>query len=112
MTSKNSRQGPSELCYVDDMGDVPIRDLRNNTREVTRRLEGGEELTLTVNGNPIARIVPIPRRPRLLPWQQVLAHPADPGLADELREFTSETTDDVADPWEKAARPGLQVIKL
>jgi prevent-host-death family protein len=86
------------------MGDVPIRDLRNNTGEVTRRLESGEELTLTVNGNPIARIVPIPRRPRFLPWQQVLARPADPGLADELRELVSDTTDDMDDPWERASR--------
>jgi prevent-host-death family protein len=86
------------------VGEVPIRDLRNKTSDVTRRLESGEELTLTVNGNPIARIVPIPRRPRFLPWQQVLAHPADAGLAEELREFVPDTTGDMEDPWERAAR--------
>lgn len=86
------------------MGDVPIRELRNNTGEVTRRLESGEELTLTVNGNPIARIVPLPRRPRSLPWQEVLADTADPGLADELRELVPDTTDDIEDPWTRAAR--------
>jgi antitoxin (DNA-binding transcriptional repressor) of toxin-antitoxin stability system len=67
-------------------------------------LEYGEELALTVNGNPIARIVPIPRRPRFLSWQQVLAYPADPGVADELRELVPDTTDDMDDPWERAAR--------
>jgi prevent-host-death family protein len=86
------------------MGAVAIRDLRNNTNEVARRLESGEELTLTVNGNPIARIVPLPRRPRFLPWQQVLAHQADAGLADELRELVPDTTDNLEDPWERAAR--------
>jgi prevent-host-death family protein len=104
VTSQSFRPAASQLRYVDDVGDVPIRDLRNNTGEVTRRWESGEELTLTVNGNPIARIVPIPRRPRFLPWQQVLAYPADPGLADELRELVPDTTDDMDDPWERAAR--------
>ena len=86
------------------MTDVALRDLRNNVSDVLRRVEAGEHLTVTVNGRAVARIIPLPRRPRALPWQQVLAHPADPGLAEELREYLPETTDDLDDPWEKAAR--------
>jgi prevent-host-death family protein len=85
------------------MAEVALRDLRNKTSEVLRRVEAGEELTVTVNGRGVAQLVPLPRRPRFLPWQQVLAHQADPGLAEELRELLPDTTDDIEDPWEKTA---------
>ena len=86
------------------MTDLALRELRNNVSDVLRRVEAGEQLTVTVNGRPVARLVPLPRRPRALPWQQVLAHPADSGLGDDLRELLPETTDDIDDPWEKAIR--------
>jgi hypothetical protein len=45
------------------------------------------------------------RRPRFLTAAEILANQADPGLADDLRELLGdETTDDMEDPWEKAAR--------
>lgn len=49
--------------------------------------------------------MPLARRPRFLPWQQVLAHQADAELADELREMLPDTTDDSGDPWETDAQP-------
>lgn len=85
--------------------EIPLRELRNNASDVLRRVEAGEEMTVTVSGRRVAHLAPMQRRPRFLPWQQVLAHQADPGLADDLRELLgSETTDDIADPWEKGAR--------
>lgn len=85
--------------------EIPLRELRNNTSEVLRRVEEGEELNVTVNGRPVARLVPLPRRPRFLPAEVLLAHQADPGLRDELRELLGdETTDDLKDPWERYGR--------
>jgi prevent-host-death family protein len=83
--------------------EIAVRELRNHTSDVLRRVDSGEEITVTVNGRGVAQIIPLPRRRRFLPWQQVLAHQADPGLADDLRELLPETTDDVEDPWERAA---------
>jgi prevent-host-death family protein len=47
--------------------EIPLRDLRNNTSEVLRRVEDGEELAVTVNGRRVARLVPMQRRPDALP---------------------------------------------
>jgi prevent-host-death family protein len=86
------------------MSEVALRELRNDTRGVLRRVEAGEEITITANGRDIARLVPLPRRRRFLPWEQVLAHRADPGLAAELRELVPDTTDDLPDPWDRGDR--------
>jgi len=87
------------------MTEIPLRELRNHTSEVLRRVEDGEELEVTVNGRPVARLVPMPRRPRFLPAEVLLAHPADPGLLDDLREILGdETTDEMKDPWERYGR--------
>jgi prevent-host-death family protein len=86
------------------MDEVALRELRNHTSEVLHRVEAGEELTVTVSGRAVAMLVPLPRRPQFLPWQQILAHRADPGLADELREMLPDTTDDIEDPWSRSAR--------
>ncbi|MGH3586606.1 MAG: type II toxin-antitoxin system Phd/YefM family antitoxin [Pseudonocardia sp.] len=87
------------------MNEIALRELRNHTSEVLRRVEDGEELDVTVNGRAVARLVPLPRRPRFLPADVVLANQADPGLLDDIRELTGdETTDDMKDPWERAER--------
>jgi prevent-host-death family protein len=81
------------------MPDIPARDLRNDVSAVLRRVESGERLRVTLNGRPIAEIVPLPRRTRSLPWKVFIdgaAHwRADPGLANELAELLPETTDDL-----------------
>ncbi|MGH7881571.1 MAG: type II toxin-antitoxin system Phd/YefM family antitoxin [Candidatus Dormibacteraceae bacterium] len=85
------------------MSEVPLRELRNHTSAVLHRAEAGEELTVTVSGRAVAQILPLRRRPRSLPWQKVLVHPADPGLASDLRAILDETTsDEDEDPWARA----------
>lgn len=44
------------------MSDVTIRDLRNRSAEVLRRVEHGESLTVTRDGDPVATVAPLPRR--------------------------------------------------
>lgn len=41
---------------------VTVRDLRNHGGEVLARVQGGEILTVTSNGNPVAELRPLPKR--------------------------------------------------
>lgn len=83
--------------------EVSVRDLRNHTSEVLRRVEAGEVLTVTVDRRPVARLVPLPRprRPDSMPASEFFARlaqlggGADPELRDELREILTDTTDDL-----------------
>lgn len=44
------------------MNGVTVRDLRNRSADVLGRVERGESLTVTRDGEPVARVVPLPRR--------------------------------------------------
>jgi len=87
----------------EDEWEVSVRDLRNHTSEVLRRVEAGESATVTVDRRPVARLVPLERegRPRSMPTAELfrrlaeIGGGADPGLADELREMLPDTTDDI-----------------
>lgn len=90
------------MCYDRRMTDVASRELRNNTRGLLDRVAAGEEITITVDGRPTARLVPVDPRPSL--WtraeflRDVVPRRADAGLRDDLREMLGdETTDDL--PW-------------
>lgn len=78
--------------------DVSVRELRNRTSDVLRRVEAGARLRVTVDRRPVAQIVPLETKPAWVPVERWLAlieeHPADPGLLTELRELQPDTTDD------------------
>mgnify|MGYP003612156187 CR=1 FL=1 len=42
---------------------VPVRDLRNNSAAVLARVSGGERVVVTKDGDPVAEVVPLRRRP-------------------------------------------------
>lgn len=81
------------------MSEVASRELRNNTRSLLERVEAGEEVTITVDGRPVAVLHPVGRRPRWLGRDEfirrIAAHQADPGLTRELTELAPGTTDDL-----------------
>jgi prevent-host-death family protein len=81
------------------MTDVPARELRNDVSAVLRRVEAGERLRVTVSGRPVAELVPLPKRPRSLPWDAFIQESerwrADPGLTKELADLLPGTTDDL-----------------
>ncbi|MFG1704595.1 type II toxin-antitoxin system Phd/YefM family antitoxin [Nonomuraea sp. M3C6] len=84
------------------MSAIPARELRNNTAEVLRRVESGEEIEVLRDNRPVAKIIPFSRRRRWISAAEVGIEltrlGADTtGLADELRETLTETTDDL--PW-------------
>jgi prevent-host-death family protein len=81
---------------------IPARDLRNRTAEVLRRVEAGEEIEVLKDNRPVAWIVPLKRRREWVPAAELLHKlarlgPDTTGLADELRETLTDTTDDL--PW-------------
>jgi prevent-host-death family protein len=45
------------------MADVSVQDLRNHCGEILDRVTGGEALTVTRHGRPIAELRPLPRSP-------------------------------------------------
>lgn len=82
------------------MSVVPARDLRNDTAGVLRRVQAGEDVTVTVRGRPAAILsgISAPRR-RWLAKSEFLARlqhaQADPGLRADLQLLAGETTDDL-----------------
>jgi prevent-host-death family protein len=79
--------------------DFGVRDLRNRTSQVIAAVRAGERVTLSVNGEPIADIVPHGRR---APWlsgahlhRQLESRAADRGLRAELSELAGQTLDEL-----------------
>lgn len=79
------------------MGTVGLRELRQNASELVRRVEDGEEITITVAGRPGARLVPaVPGAWRR--WADVaelFAGPADPDWQGDRAGIDQE----LRDPW-------------
>lgn len=78
---------------------VGLRELRQHASDLVRRVEDGEEITITVAGRAGARLVPAtPRAWRR--WSDVadlFAGPADPDWEDDR----STVAHDLRDPWPK-----------
>lgn len=82
------------------MSEVASRDLRNDTAGVLRRVQAGEDITVTVKGRPVAVLSAVqPQRRRWLTKSEFLARlhhvQADPGLRDALAALAGDTTDDL-----------------
>ncbi len=82
------------------MPEVASRDLRNNTAGLLRRIEAGEDITITVKGKPVARLSPYqPPRRHWIRREELLSRleraQADPGLRHDLDELAGDTTDDL-----------------
>ena len=79
--------------------EVGVRDLRNNTAQVIAAVEGGERVTLTVNGRAVADIVPHGGR---TPWlsgehlrRLLIERAADPALTRDLEAVVGQTIDEL-----------------
>ena len=80
--------------------EIASRELRNDTAGVLRRVQAGERVTITVNGRPVADLVPVQRARR--GWlrrdelvSRLRRFQADPGLRDDLVRLAGETTEDL-----------------
>jgi prevent-host-death family protein len=77
--------------------EVSVRELRNHTADVLRRVEAGERLRVTVDRRPVAELVPLPSRATWVPRRRALDAlvQADAGLRADLDEALPDTIDDV-----------------
>ena len=76
------------------MLEVSVRELRNRTGDVVRRVEGGETVTLTVHGRPVADIVPHRSRRESIPADELVER-ITARLGDSPREPLPRVLDDV-----------------
>jgi prevent-host-death family protein len=81
------------------MTEIPLRELRNQTSRVLRRVEAGEHLTVTIGGRPIADLVPHSGRRRFVAREEILrfieSRRPDQTLTADVRRLIPDTTDDV-----------------
>lgn len=82
------------------MSEVAARELRNRTADVLRRVEAGEQVTITSRGRPVAELTPVRVRRRKPISRADLSRrlsqtQADPGLRDDLAVLAGDTTDDL-----------------
>ena len=88
--------------------DVSVRQFVADSGSVTRGLRQGRAYTLTLNGEPLAKLIPIRRR-QAVPKEEVLAMFATAPVidADELRsDLDAMVTQDLRDPYEGSVYDG------
>jgi antitoxin (DNA-binding transcriptional repressor) of toxin-antitoxin stability system len=94
--------GPSR----EQSADVSVRQFVADSGSVTRGLRQGRAYTLTLNGEPLAKMIPIRRR-QAVPKDEVLAIFATAPVidADDLRaDLDSEVDQTLRDPYEGTGR--------
>ena len=82
------------------MTEIAAREFRNRTADVLRRVEMGEQVTITSPGRPVAQLTPVRasrRRPiaRAELTRRLSRTQADPGFREDLATLAGETTDDL-----------------
>jgi antitoxin (DNA-binding transcriptional repressor) of toxin-antitoxin stability system len=90
----------------DRPADISVRQFVADSGSVTRGLRQGRSYTLTLNGQPLARIVPVRQR-QAVPKEEVLAAFATAPVIDpaELRADLDEAVDHgIRDPFEGTGR--------
>lgn len=86
------------MCYGRVVsGEVSVRELRNHTAEVLRRVEAGERLRVTVDRRPVAELAPLPARDVWVPRERVVTglRQADAALRGELAEALPDRVDEL-----------------
>lgn len=87
----------STSATVGSMKSVGLRELRQDASELVRRVEAGEEITITVSGRPSARLVPA-RAAQWRSWGEVadlFSGPVDPAWEQDRQLLDDEPRD----PW-------------
>jgi prevent-host-death family protein len=78
---------------------IGVRELRNQTSQVIDAVRAGEQVTLTVHGEPIADIIPHQQRTRWLSGpnlqRELQTRAADSDLTRELGELAGHTLDEL-----------------
>lgn len=80
------------------MGTIGLRELRQDASELVRRVEGGEQIDITVAGRLAARLIPAAPK-QWLPWNAIadlLAGPPDPTWEQD-RDLIDQS---ITNPWD------------
>ncbi|MDN5763500.1 MAG: type II toxin-antitoxin system Phd/YefM family antitoxin [Microlunatus sp.] len=82
------------------MTEIAARELRNHTADVLRRVQAGEQVTITSRGRPVAELTPVrSQRRRPIPRAELIRRldcsQADSGLRHDLAGLAGDTTDDL-----------------
>lgn len=89
------------MYYTREVRTIPQRELRNHTSRVLREVEAGEPMRITVDGRPVADLVPLEGvRRTFVPREDVLRilrdAPLDPDFARDIRQLTDQTIDELS----------------
>jgi antitoxin (DNA-binding transcriptional repressor) of toxin-antitoxin stability system len=87
------------LSILNSVTEVPEGELVQHPEEILRRVKAGEEIALTVEGQPA---IDIRQRPRGMTWDEFWTAleqiQADPSFAADVRDTVGdESTDDLFD---------------
>jgi len=91
------RTGWYHLCYRGEMDTVGLRELRQDASELVRRVEGGEQIDITVAGRLAARLIPAAPK-QWVPWNAIAGlfiGPPDPTWEQD-RDLVGQS---FANPW-------------
>jgi prevent-host-death family protein len=81
------------------MDTIPQRTLRNHVSEVLRRVEGGERIRVTVDGRPVADLLPIAGRRTFVSRENLEAvlrqAPLDSQFAGDIEGATGSTIEEL-----------------
>lgn len=82
------------------MRTIPQRELRNRISQVLRQVEAGEHLRITVDGRPVADLVPVGgARRTFVPRDELTklleSAPLDRDFASDLRAATGATVEEL-----------------
>lgn len=81
------------------MTEVTSGELQKDLVDVLRRVEDGKDVTITVDGRPVAALHVPASRPTFVSREAFVARvascPADAGLAADLQELVQGSTDDL-----------------
>ncbi len=88
------------MCYIMAMRTIPQRELRNRISQVLRQVQAGERMRITVDGRPVADLVPVGDAHRVyVPRDEVaelLARaPLDPAFIHGLHAAVGATIEDL-----------------
>lgn len=88
--------------------EIQQSELRNDNAAIMRRVAGGESFVVTVNGRPVADVMPHRRdagRRRFVPTTAAIAALTATPMSEQDAERwwldIREGADDLADPWER-----------
>lgn len=100
MAAAVQRTRAVEHMLHSSMKTIPQRELRNDISRVLREVEAGESMRITVDGRPVADLVPVGGRRRVyVPFDEVLSiiarAPLDSGFSADVDAVLGATSDEL-----------------